>query len=252
MEPQVDRRVAMEVDPADSAFIWGDRNALGPTGSPVENTYREVLRWGPAFTDLIALTEPCLATLFGVEFRLDHYYLNLLRRGNPVTSRGLHGNPFGAGTYSFYNGKPRCTGIVTVAIELMPVRAGDGGFACIESSHKQNYTLPREYKMLEAPHGTEATHPFARAVPAEAGSAIVFTEALVHGTWSWPGPGERRTAFLKYMPRGEASISDYPVPEWVPECEQPLLSDTTRRIQRPPARDGGVHMREAALRESKL
>lgn len=84
MEPQVDRRVAMEVDPADSAFIWGDRNALGPTGSPVENTYREVLRWGPAFTDLIALTEPCLATLFGVEFRLDHYYLNLLRRGNPI------------------------------------------------------------------------------------------------------------------------------------------------------------------------
>jgi hypothetical protein len=58
----------------------------------------------------------------------------------------------------------------------MPVRPGDGGFACIEGSHKQNYSLPRACAVLEPPHGTPETHPFARAVSAEAGSAIVFTE----------------------------------------------------------------------------
>lgn len=182
---QVDRRVAMEMNPSDTAFIWGDRNALmrdsklaprASKGPASENNYREMVRWGRAFTDLIALTEPCLTTLFGGEFRLDHFYLNLLRQGNRVTSRNLHGSPHGAGTYSFYNGRPHCTGLVTVAIELMPVRPGDGGFACIEGSHKQNYSLPRACAVLEPPHGTPETHPFARAVSAEAGSAIVFTE----------------------------------------------------------------------------
>ena len=178
----------MEMDPSDTAFIWGDRNALmrdsklAPRafkGPASENNYREMVRWGRAFTDLIALSEPCLTTLFGGEFRLDHFYLNLLRKGNRVTSRNLHGSPHGAGTYCFYNGRPHCTGLVTVAIELMPVRPGDGGFACIEGSHKQNSSLPRAFAVLEPPHDTPETHPFARAVQVEAGSAIVFTEVRV-------------------------------------------------------------------------
>ena len=247
--------------PTDTAFIWGDRNALmrdadhaprDSKGPASENNYREMMEWGSAFTDLIALTEPCLSTLFGGEFRLDHFYLNLLRSGNRVTSRNLHGSPFGAGTYNWHAAGPKCTGLVTVALELMPVRPGDGGFACVEGSHKQNVALPREVAVLEEPYGTEAAHPFARAVPADAGSAIVFTEALVHGTWGWSGANERRTVFLKYCPIFEAFISDYPVPEWVPAEERAMLSDATRRILRPPARDGGSHQREAMLREARL
>ena len=168
---QVDARAAMEMRPDDTAFIWGDRSALmrdstgaprETKGPPSENNYREMLAWGRPFTDLIDAVEPTLSTLFGGRFRLDHYYLNLLKRGNRVTSRGLHGNQFGLGTYHVHDGQPRCGGLVTVAFELLPVPPGCGGFACIEGSHKASFEMPQDWRSLAAPQGSEATHPFAR------------------------------------------------------------------------------------------
>ena len=35
----------------------------------------------------------------------------------------------------------------------------------------------------------------------KAGSAVIFTEALAHGTLPWCGSDERRTVFYKYSPR---------------------------------------------------
>jgi hypothetical protein len=37
-------------------------------------------------------------------------------------------------------------------------------------------------------------------VTGPAGTAIIFTEAISHGTLPWRGAGERRTVFLKYNP----------------------------------------------------
>ena len=133
----------------------------------------------------------------------------MLKHGNRVTSRGLHGNQGGLGSYHVHDDQPRCSGLITVALELMPVPPGCGGFACIEGSHKANFDMPAEWRSLAAPQGSEITHPFARAVPADAGSAIVFTEALAHGTFEWTGPTERRTLFLKYTPLDEALNSSY-------------------------------------------
>ena len=133
----------------------------------------------------------------------------MLKHGNRVTSRGLHGNQGGLGSYHVHDDQPRCSGLITVALELMPVPPGCGGFACIEGSHKANFDMPAEWRSLAAPQGSEFTHPFARAVPADAGSAIVFTEALAHGTFEWTGPTERRTLFLKYTPLDEALNSTY-------------------------------------------
>lgn len=39
-----------------------------------------------------------------------------------------------------------------------------------------------------------------RPVTGSAGSAILFTEAMTHGTLPWRGGGERRTLFFKYDP----------------------------------------------------
>ena len=138
-----------------------DRESKGPG---TENNYREMLTWGPAFTDIIGMLGPTLSTLFGGRYRLDHYYLNLLRSGNRVTSRGLHGNQHGLGTYHVHNGQPRCGGLITVGFELMPVPPGCGGFACIEGSHKASFDMPQEWRSLAAPQGSEAAHPFARAM----------------------------------------------------------------------------------------
>ena len=42
--------------------------------------------------------------------------------------------------------------------------------------------------------------PFVERVTGPAGTAIIFTEALTHGTLPWNGADERRTIFLKYSP----------------------------------------------------
>ena len=41
-------------------------------------------------------------------------------------------------------------------------------------------------------------------VPARAGTAIIFTEALSHVTLPWTAPSTRTTLFYKYTARGEA------------------------------------------------
>ena len=68
-------------------------------------------------------------------------------------------------------------------------------------SHKANFGLPRDWRLSE----TQADVPeCVDRVAAEAGDAIVFTEACAHGTVPWEGQTERRTIFYKYCPHAVA------------------------------------------------
>ena len=65
--------------------------------------------------------------------------------------------------------------------------------------------------------GSRPLPPYARAVAAPAGSAIIFTEAMTHATLPWTGSGSRKTIFYKYCPMNLAwtalpfdAESDYP------------------------------------------
>jgi hypothetical protein len=68
-----------------------------------------------------------------------------------------------------------------------------------------------------------------RRVPGPAGTAIIFTEALVHGTLPWTGSHERRTVFYKYCPAPLAWSRQY-----YDEAEYPDLTDRQRRLLRSP------------------
>jgi len=114
-------------------------------------------------------------------------------------------------------------GLTVVAYALKDVNPGDGGFACIPGSHKSNYPAPKDWLDLQTPA------PCAQAVPALAGSAILFTEALTHGTLPWHGADERRTLFIKYCPKHMAYWRGYPTEEgWEG------LSDEARQVLRTP------------------
>ena len=88
-----------------------------------------------------------------------------------------------------------------MGFELDTVPPGAGGFACVPGSHKVNFELPADWKVSE----TQGELPECVArVEAEAGDAIIFTEACAHGTVPWEGDGERRTIFYKYCPHAVA------------------------------------------------
>jgi hypothetical protein len=95
--------------------------------------------------------------------------------------------------YHAREGRIHCA-LVCVVWMLTDVGPGDGGFWYIPGSHKAAFPLPDEIR-------TYATVPPCVVQPAaRAGSAILFTEALTHGTRTWSATHQRLALFYKYMP----------------------------------------------------
>jgi Protein involved in biosynthesis of mitomycin antibiotics/polyketide fumonisin len=203
---------------------------------PGKTTHRfgDLLSWGAECRRLIANPRitPYLAALLGEPYRLDHDYLDVIRRGLGPIGAILHGG--GAvddrtAWYRYHNGRLR-NGLTVVAYALKDVNPGDGGFACVPGSHKANLPLPKGWEDM-----SERLAPGVTPVPARAGSAIVFTEALTHGTLPWRGANERRTVFLKYSPHPLA----WAVPHYDPQAYDDLTSEERRLLEGPNARYRG-------------
>ena len=158
------------------------------------------LVWGQPFCHLLDHLRiiPILRFRLGDCFRLDRIYGMRMRKGMP---RGeLHAD-YGAssltsenqqGEYRPFRDNEILNGFVVVAWNLTPGGPDHGGFCCIPGSHKCNYRVPSE--IMEAPEAASCV-----TVPsAPAGSAILFTEALTHGTTAWRADHERRTLLYKY------------------------------------------------------
>ena len=164
--------------------------------------WSHLLGRGPVFRDLIdnPVLLPILEELLGPEFRLDHEYLDLIQSGMGPIGSGLHGGsvPFRPIEYYWSGDGQIHSGLVAVAYNLKDVGPDDGGFACVPGSHKSAFAFPDRWKDLSDPH------PCVRKVTGPAGTAVIFTEALAHGTLPWRGSEERRTLFYKYSPRSLA------------------------------------------------
>jgi hypothetical protein len=138
--------------------------------------------------------------------------------------------PFDPGqSYTFVEGRPR-SGLLVVAYNLRDVHPGDGGFGCVPGSHKANLPFPEAWRELD-----RDLDGLVRPVTGPAGTAIIFTEAMTHGTLPWRGAGERRTLFLKYDPAAYAwGAAFYDRDRW------PDLTPRQRAIlESPNARYGG-------------
>ena len=197
-----------------------------PPEATTHRFYSELLDWGPAYLNLI--DNPCivpyLEALLGPDFRLDHDYADIIRAGKGPIGTRLHGGAtpqHPAFFYRCHNGEIR-NGLMVVAYNLKDVNPGDGGFGCVPGSHKSNFPFPEEWRELET------SRPFIQAITGPAGTAIIFTEALTHGTLPWRGL-ERRTIFYKYSP---------PTLSWSREYydvnQYPGLTDRQRAILEAP------------------
>ena len=176
-----------------------DERIASETG-PEMRTHRfgSVLEWGPALRDLIdnPRVTGYVEELVGAQFRLDHDYADVICTGKGPIGTTLHGGrtPFDPSQYYHFQDGHMANGLIVVAYNLKDVNPGDGGFGCVPGSHKSNYRFPTEWQPLDEPQ------PCVQRVTGPAGTAIIFTEALTHGTLPWRGANERRTLFYKYSP----------------------------------------------------
>ena len=158
------------------------------------------LQWGKPFCDLLDHPKimPILRFRLGDCFRLDRIYGMYMDEGMP--RGGLHAD-YGAtsptakaqpGEYYSFRDNEIHNGFVVVTWNLADTGPEHGGFCCIPGSHKSNYKLPQQ--IAGAPEGAPCV-----IIPnAPAGSAILFTEALTHGTAAWNGKHQRRSLLYKY------------------------------------------------------
>jgi len=183
--------------------LMDERVARDVPAEATTHRFGDVLDWGPAVRGLIDHEPvlPYLEEILGGDFRLDHDYADLIRSGKGPIGTRLHGGavPYDPGqSYTFIEGRPR-SGLLVVAYNLRDVGPDDGGFGCVPGSHKANLPFPEEWREL-----SEDRDGLVKAVTGPAGTAIIFTEAMTHGTLPWRGTGERRTLFLKYDPAAYA------------------------------------------------
>lgn len=189
--------------------------------------FDSLLPLGEPFQDLIdnPRITPYLVELLGSRFRLDHDYVHVIRQGSGPIGAILHngGTPFDPCQYYTFKNERMYNGLCAVAYNLTDVNPGEGGFGCIPGSHKSNLPLPDEWQDLEHPH------PCVQEISGKAGTAIIFTEALTHGTMPWKGQHERRTLFFKYSPHPSAWARYYYNPD-----DYPDLTESQRRILKTP------------------
>ena len=186
--------------------------------------------WCQPFRDLLDHPSivPHLLEVLRDGLRLDHLY-------GIVTQAGAEGHTLhGGGTaddfthfYQFHNGRMRC-GLTVVSWALTEVGPDYGGFMCIPGSHKSNYVTPPGVSRLEKDIGVT------KQIEAPAGSAIIFTEALTHGTMPWKAAHDRRSILYKYSP-GPLTYGERYVPEGVDEVID-AFTPTQRAMLEPPYR----------------
>ncbi len=189
--------------------------------------FDNLLSWGKPFRDLIDNPKivPYLSSLLGRRFRLDHEYVHLIRQGTGPIGSMLHGGgtPYDPTQYYLFKDNRIHNGLTAVLYELNDVHPGKGGFGCVPGSHKSNLPFPEEWRNLDIPYSC------VQSVAIQAGSAVIFTEALTHGTLPWRGVNERRTLFYKYSPHSST---------WANYCyrpdDYPDLTSSARQILSPP------------------
>lgn len=180
----------------------------GPGDDTQSARFGGFLNWGCAFCDLLDHPRlmPILKTILGDGFRLDHYYGIYMRAGTERLNLHGGGTPYDPPEYYHFRNGQMYNGLTVVAWNLSDTGPEYGGFCAVPGSHKANFPCPPEVK--EQHIGHEAV-----VVPsAPAGSVVIFTEALTHGTAPWTAGHQRRSLLYKYSPGQQSWGSNYVQP----------------------------------------
>jgi hypothetical protein len=126
--------------------------------------------------------------------------------------------------FRYHAGRFMC-GQINLLIALTDIGAGDGGTMVIPGSHKANFVHPRAEDARASVDEIED----AVELPMRAGDALLFVDAISHGSAKRINPGIRRIAVLRYGPSwGNFRHGYQPSPELLER-----LTPQRRRIVQP-------------------
>lgn len=169
---------------------------------------------------------PFLSQILGAGFRLDHLYGLVMKKG--AEGLPLHGGGAvddATAYYRYFGGRIRC-GLTVVSWALTDCELGDGGFVCVPGSHKANFPIPLQIR------SARSSDTVVQPIAVKAGSVLIFTESLTHGSFPWVADRERRALFYKYCPGGIAYDNGYLPPGVASVIEE--FSPEERSVLRPP------------------
>ncbi len=100
--------------------------------------------------------------------------------------------------FRYRNGRFQC-GQINILLALTDMLPGDGATMVIPGSHKSNFPHPQSIDRNQRLDSLEAVVG-AVEVNIRAGSAILFVDALAHGSARRTNPGQRRVCIYRYGP----------------------------------------------------
>ena len=152
------------------------------------------LDWGDEWRQLVD-PEPVfrfLTAVFRGRFRMDHMFCASERFVSSAGNLHHHADMFDEGIYYWVRNGRVHAGLIGVQYALTDNGLSQNHFCCIPGSHRANFPVPDACRRLE-------DNELLRHVPLDAGDALVFSEALVHGTYAVAGSCQRRAVFARYM-----------------------------------------------------
>ena len=172
---------------------------VGTFGYVVEH----VVEAGRPFEDLIAHPSwsPLVRRYCGGEPYLVHSAAYVRSQGDSVRPHSGGHVARVLNRYGFVHGQ-FCCGMLNVIIALDVAADGDGRTMLIPGSHKANIAHP---ELLA--DGDDSTHSTlegvagAKAVDMAPGDALLFSDAVTHGSETKTTPGGRRAILLRYAPQ---------------------------------------------------
>jgi len=168
---------------------------------------------------------------------IDECFASIRRTGGffPIHSGGQ--DAIVRNQYRFVNGKFRC-GQVNILMALTDIGPGDGGTLVVPGSHKSSF-VPDEVRAAYQDRANYKTLPEgAVEVRLNAGDALLFVDALMHGATERTNPGERRAVIYRYGPIWGRTRHGF---EYSPELLARLTPERRKILQPDPRRLPGTN-----------
>lgn len=143
---------------------------------------------------------PILNELCGQGHRLDHKPVMFIQEqgaegfdlhGGSITAAGAYNYPI---SYHCHGQQIVCN-LINVAVQLTDSPKGSGGFVVVPGSHKAYFPPPGNQDALQ-----HIADKYGYQPECEAGDAVLFTEAVLHGAAIRTSPEQRRVVLMRFSP----------------------------------------------------